>query len=126
LRSWNYKDSFGKIVMKKAKRSTREKSRMTPRKLKIGAHTYKLKFIEPSEIEDGASCGVVDKNKGIIYLDTRKIDSEIGVSLIHEVLHVINDQMSHSLIEALAQQLYAFLVENGIFRIETKDLTKRK
>ena len=86
-----------------------------PETVHIGAHKYTIKEIAQSELEE-PSCGMTDKQKGVIYLNKNLMQSEKEATFLHEVLHVINDQLKHETIESLAQQLYAFLKGNNMFK----------
>lgn len=86
-----------------------------PTTVRIGAHKYTIKEVAQSELEE-PSCGMTDKQKGIIFINKNLMQTEKEATFLHEVLHIINDQIKHETIESLAQQLYAFLKGNKIIK----------
>ncbi len=74
--------------------------------MKIGIHKYRIVY---KEMED---CGEVDRTKNIISIKKDMSESEKLVTLCHEILHVINGELSETLVESLAQQLSSVLKEN--------------
>ena len=74
--------------------------------MKIGIHKYRIVY---KEMED---CGEVDRTKNIISIKKDMSESEKLVTLWHEILHVINGELSETLVESLAQQLSSVLKEN--------------
>ena len=86
-----------------------------PNTVLIGAHKYQIKLVAPNELGKHDD-GNVNKEKGVIVLNKKLIRTEIEAAFIHEVLHVINNELSHETIESLAQQLYLFLTENKLLK----------
>lgn len=86
-----------------------------PKTLKIGAHSYKVIEVSAGRLgsTDDAS---VDKEKGVITINKNLMQSEKETTLIHEVLHVMNNEIQHQMIESLAQQIYQFLHENKLLK----------
>ena len=88
-----------------------------PKSLKIGGHTYKVIF-EPDEAitTNGHSCGIYNREKGIIAINSNLIQSEQESTFFHEVLHCINSELNEITVESLAQQLYQVLSSNKLLR----------
>jgi len=80
-----------------------------PKEIKIGGHLYK---IDITKNEEFPSCGRLDRSKGIISIKNSLIQSEKEETLIHEIFHAINNEINETLLESLAQQLYAVLKDN--------------
>lgn len=79
-------------------------------KLKIGGHIYKVIYKDMGE-----DAGLADKTKNIIYIDPNLSKSEQESTLIHEILHVINSELDHALLDSLSQQLYQVIKQNKLF-----------
>ena len=86
-----------------------------PNTVKIQSHTYEIKLVAPNELGNHDD-GNVNKEKGVIVLNKKLIRTELEAAFIHEVLHVLNNELSHETIESLAQQLYLFLSENELLK----------
>lgn len=84
-----------------------------PKKLKLGAHTYK---IVAQELDD--DFGSIDRLKNIIYVDKRLPDTQLLATLIHEILHSLNNETEHEFVDGLAEQLTQVLVDNKILTIK--------
>ena len=82
-----------------------------PNKVKIGAHSYKVVV---KELE--GKLGELNREKGLLVLEKRVIPSERYVAFIHEVLHGINTELEHETVDALAQQLTSFLLDNKLLK----------
>ncbi len=88
-----------------------------PTTLKIGAITWQVKQVPSSEID------CVDHTSGdqSEVTQTIRISQELSqemkeVTLFHEVLHCIDNQLDHDLVELLSQALYQVLVENNLLK----------
>jgi len=88
------------------------------KKLKIGAHKYKLRFTDIRAQLDSNDCGDVDKEKGFVNMDETLMKSEQVASIIHEVFHIVNSELNHELLESLSQQWTAFLMDNKLLKVE--------
>ena len=75
-------------------------------KIKIGGITYQVVEKELEEM------GKTDFVKSIIYLDNRLNKDQKSATLIHEILHCINNQMNEKDVEFLAQALYGIYKDN--------------
>jgi len=81
-----------------------------PTTLKIGGNRYKLRVVPENQI-DGDS-GETDTKKLTMRLADDHAESAILPSLLHEILHAINIELSEKEVEFLAQALYQVLKEN--------------
>lgn len=86
-----------------------------PARLKIGAIWWKVRVVPGAEIDsDGAT--VADQNE---VSQTIRIAKELSpemreVAFFHELLHCIDSQLDHDLVELLAQALYQVLKDNKL------------
>lgn len=85
-----------------------------PDYLKIGAHDYHLVLAPYWEGSDDGDLGQTFYEKQQIYLKSGMPHSLTFATLIHEVLHVINPQLDHVLLESLAEQISQVLLDNGL------------
>lgn len=83
-----------------------------PKLLKIGAHTYEIK--RASHWKD-----VAPNTLGETFYDTRTIfikddlaDTEAFSTLVHEIMHVINRTLDHTLLDSLSEQIAQVLIDN--------------
>jgi hypothetical protein len=65
-----------------------------PRKLKIGAHTY---TVQRGIID---KLGETNRVKNTITLDNDLTGSQMDVTLIHEILRAINNELDHTFLDA--------------------------
>lgn len=79
--------------------------------IKVGGITYK---IEKRELE--GVMGKTDFTKSIIYLDEKLNKEQEQATLIHEILHCVNNQLSEKDVEYLAQSLYQIIKDNKLWR----------
>lgn len=81
-----------------------------PKRLKIGAHTYTVS----RGIID--KLGETDRIKQTITLDRDLRGSQLNVTFIHEVLHALNNEFEHQLLDSLAEQLYQVFSDNHLLK----------
>jgi hypothetical protein len=87
-----------------------------PKKLKIGAHVVKV-----NQVKLHGADGDSNTHTNVINLDSRLPNSQMGATLIHEVLHMLNATWSetregHIFLESLSQQIYQVLSDNKLLR----------
>jgi hypothetical protein len=82
-----------------------------PKELKIGGHQYQIKMV--SEFD---KCGVTNRDKGTISISSELPRSQREATLIHEILHAINNELDHALLDSLSEQLYQVLSDNKMLR----------
>lgn len=80
-----------------------------PSKVKVGAHTYEVKFIDELD-----KCGATNRDKNIISISTDLPYDQQEATFIHEIFHAINNELDHTLLDSLAEQWYQVLTENKI------------
>jgi hypothetical protein len=88
-----------------------------PSKLKIGGHRVKVGLADLGPDLDGE----FDNEKLSIKISERLPDSMRGVSLFHEIFHVLNpqfdlDPIAHMMMESLVEQLYQVLSDNDMLK----------
>lgn len=88
-----------------------------PKKLKIGAHIYKIEIHKEGAVcEDKADCGVTNRVKGVIGLNESLPTTHIEATLFHELFHTLNSEIDHALLDSLAEQLYQVLSDNKLLK----------
>ena len=86
-----------------------------PDKIKIGGLWWKIKEVSSSEIDcDDYCAGDQSDQTQTIRID-RALSPEMKEAvLLHEIIHCINGQLDHSLVEMLALSLYQVFKENDL------------
>lgn len=82
-----------------------------PKRLKIGGQWINLVI---SDDVPGENNGFWDSRKATIWIYKTMPETEKEVTLIHEILHAMNNEIPHREIEALAQGLYQVIKDNGL------------
>lgn len=88
-----------------------------PKKIKIGAIWWKVKFVPAGDISDTEMVSGNQSNQ----IQTIKLDKDASREMqeetfIHEILHCMNDQLGHQEVEWLAQSLYQVFTENKMLK----------
>ena len=83
-----------------------------PKKITVCGQLIEVKFVKPSELDDEESCGMLNRNKNIIYINENLCQTQKELTFIHELFHAINFELDETLVESLAQQWYSVLKEN--------------
>jgi hypothetical protein len=88
-----------------------------PKTLKIGAHTFKVILEKPDKLapEDFTS-GLIDDCLNEIVLDASRSRSKVEQALFHEILHALNSELDHALLDSLAEQLYQVFHDNSLLK----------
>lgn len=94
----------------KTKDVKKEKKSLT-RPLKIGGHDYTLIFSPTME-----ELGKTIYNDRIIMINSDASRTIQESTLIHEILHALNSQLDHTLLDSLAEQLYQVLKDNNLLK----------
>jgi len=76
-------------------------------KLKIGGITYKVIYCELDEL-----MGITDFTTSTIKIDNNQNDSQKFATLIHEILHCLNNQLTEMEVEFLAQGINQVIKDN--------------
>ncbi len=93
-----------------------------PKKIKIGGLTYKIVFCE---IDD--AFGDTDFTKGVIRIDKNQKEEQKIATLLHEILHCLNSQLSEETTEFLAQGIYQVLIHNKFIKLpKNKEVTNKR
>jgi Zn-dependent peptidase ImmA (M78 family) len=88
-----------------------------PKILKIGAHTYTIHVVTPPILtEDDASQGANCPKRNIIEINSSLAPSHQVVTLLHEILHTLNSELNHVVLDSLAEQLTQVLLDNDLLK----------
>lgn len=82
-----------------------------PSKLKIGAITYNIVIKDLDE-----DMGRTVFTNSTIFLDTKLSKEQMMVTLLHEIIHCQNNQLSEMEVEFLAQSTYQILKDNNFIK----------
>ena len=85
-----------------------------PNRLKIGAHIY---TVIVTDLE--TKYGLHDCSSATITIDASLPDSRKGSTLLHEVLHALNSELDHALLDSLSEQIYQVLSDNDLLAKDT-------
>lgn len=80
-------------------------------KIKIAALTYKIRYVDSSELPDNEVGQICLETGSIKILKTLASDQK-KVTLWHEILHALNGELSEEIVEFLAQAIYMILYDN--------------
>ncbi len=84
-----------------------------PKKLKIGAIWWEVKEVEAHEIDcDGATSGDQSEFTQTIRIAKTLTPEMKQLVLLHEILHCIDSELDHDLVDLLATSLHQVLSEN--------------
>ena len=86
-----------------------------PKRIKIGGATYKILFVDESEILD-KNIADYDLVKGVIHIQKNAIHEQQVLSLFHEIIHLININFTEEIVETLAQSLYQVFSDNKFLK----------
>lgn len=85
-----------------------------PKVLKIGGHTITVTLADLG----GDTDGDFSTEKNEIRIHNKLPPSQMGATLLHEIMHALNAQfhkdMEHIILESLSQQLYQVLKDNKL------------
>jgi hypothetical protein len=82
-----------------------------PKTLKIGAITYNIVIKDLDE-----DMGRTMFTNSTIFLDTKLSKEQMMVTLLHEIIHCQNNQLSEMEVEFLAQSTYQILKDNNFIK----------
>lgn len=93
-----------------------------PEKIKVGGHIIEVQVTEfriqldinDGEITDRNADGFWDPRFNRIYINPRLPKNQQGVTLIHEILHVIDSDLEHETVEYIAQDIYQVIKDNNL------------
>lgn len=92
-------------------RGEKKEKKLKTRHLKIGGHVYTLTFSQTME-----ELGKTIYNDRIIIINNEADRTIQESTLIHEILHAVNSQLDHTLLDSLAEQLYQVLKDNNLLK----------
>lgn len=81
-----------------------------PSSLKVGAHTIKVRTVTLDK------CGEFNREKQTIFLADWLPETQREATFIHELLHALNNELDHALLDSLAEQLYQVMRDNRLLR----------
>jgi hypothetical protein len=81
-----------------------------PSKLKIGGHVFRVVVKEMSE------CGLTKRTLNEIWIANDLSQTQKEVTLIHEILHAINGEQDHKLLDSFSEQIYQVLKDNNLLK----------
>lgn len=86
-----------------------------PKTLKIGGHSVRLQIVEEMEGDYPHAAGCWTESQNLIQLRKSQVQSQKEVTLIHEVLHAINYNLTEEQVEFLSQALYQVIKDNKLY-----------
>lgn len=92
-------------------RGEKKEKKLLTRHLKIGGHDYTLIFSQTME-----ELGKTIYNDRIIMINADASRTIQESTLIHEILHALNSQLDHTLLDSIAEQLYQVLKDNNLLK----------
>jgi len=87
---------------------------MIPKTVKVGALVYKVLEIDGQDID--GDCGEMSNRTQEIKINNSLSKEGKQVTLLHEILHCINRDLSERDVEFLSLALFQVLKENVIFK----------
>ena len=82
--------------------------------LKIGGIKYQVKYVSPTDLDEEGKNGMTNFEKSTIYINKNQDKQQLQATLIHEVIHCLNNQLDEPTVEFLAQGIYQILIDNKI------------
>lgn len=82
-----------------------------PKTLKVGGLTYNISIVGPDLLREEAG-DIATEKKQIRILESS--EDFMFVSLLHEIFHAINMEMTEERVEFLAQAFYQVMADNPI------------
>lgn len=80
-------------------------------KIKIGALTYKIRYVDSNELPDN-EVGQICLETGSIKILKTLANEQKKVTLWHEIFHALNSELLEETVEFLAQAIYMILYDN--------------
>lgn len=84
---------------------------LIPKEIKIGGQV--IKIVVTNDVP-GDNNGLWDSRKATIFIYRDMPASEQEVSLLHEIIHALNNSIEHEKVEWLAQGIYQVIKDNGL------------
>ena len=86
-----------------------------PKKLKIGGHLVTVRQVEQMQGDFPHAAGGWTESQNLIELRKSNTASQKEVTLIHEILHAVNYNLTEEQVEFLSQALYQVLKDNKLY-----------
>lgn len=83
-----------------------------PKKLKIQGHDVTVKMVD--DLPNSQWSGAWTASENLIEIRKGYTPTQTEVTLIHEIIHAVNNELDHYLVEALSQQLHQVLKDNKL------------
>jgi hypothetical protein len=83
-----------------------------PSTIKIGAHRVKIVLGQVNDDE----CANYDRDSGVITICENLPQTQKEVAFIHEIFHVMNSVLDHTLLDSLSEQIYQVLKDNNLLK----------
>lgn len=88
-----------------------------PSKIKINNIWWTIKEVSSSEIDcDEHVCGDQSQVTQTIRINKELSPEMKELTLLHEIIHCINSELDHNLVEMLSSCLHQVVTENNLFR----------
>jgi hypothetical protein len=84
-----------------------------PEQVKVGAHTFSIHYVESFSDDRLAETDYVKQRINIVEALSPTMRM---AALIHEVHHVMNTTMDHTLLDSISEQLTQVLVDNDMLK----------
>lgn len=84
-----------------------------PEQLKVGSHIWKVRLVSSKELEDNTD-GDYSTETMEIRIHERLSPGMQELTFFHELLHVLNGELDHNIVEMLSAGLYHTLKENEL------------
>lgn len=80
--------------------------------IKVGAINYKIRYTDELDTE---TCGMLKRTTNTIYIDSSLPRDQQDLTLLHEIIHAINGEISEEVVDGLAVSLHQIIVDNNLF-----------
>lgn len=80
-----------------------------PQSLTINGITWRIWEVEPGELEVEHICGDSNPEIQLIRINKSLSQEMKEVTMLHELLHCLNNEMDHEVVEMLSQTLWQVL-----------------
>ena len=88
---------------------------LIPTRLKIGGIVWRVLEVDESEIDcDNHTIGDQSESTQLIRIAKNLSPAMKQAVLLHEIIHCIDAQLDHDLVEMLANQLFQVMVDNKL------------
>lgn len=85
-----------------------------PKTLRIGAVLWTVQQVPPDEFDGGSACGDTNRALALIRINHDLPEDMKEQTFMHELLHAIDFQLDHDVVELMAALLHQVFSANGI------------